>query len=612
LGNVRLTNDYLGSSGYISNYTLNTGKPYTDPTLTECSTSRGRQNEPSVAVDPRGTSVIVGSSNDYCGVYNDGSDSHGAPIASGPIWLGYYRSQDSGRTFQSSLVPGYPGDVSPYAALSQARTSSAGDPVLAWDAQGRLFEGSESSGDPAGTKKTFGDVFVATFENPNGSAGSPANDGKQFKRSVVVSHGSSAPNLNGVFNDKTAIEADRAPASPCQGNVYFAYSRFTNRGSNIYLSRSTDHGVTFSQPMLLTQQLNSVQHPEIAVTSNGHVYVTLVADVRQGNGFAQAVAYTKSTDCGQTFGPAQVLTTFEGYAAQDVSGAQPAPKQSGADDPLSADTAAPTGGTARDCGDFSAHCQSNYTFFRHVTSPRSTADQYAAPTDESIYVAYDASIPGTEVPTGTTYGSIQPGTGSQQGVYFTRLDGRTGTHTTPMLVDSTDFTSGTGHQLFPDVSADGGVLHLLWWDTRNDSCYSCARPVGNCANGSVVPALDVFATTSSDGGANFATSTRVTGVTSAPNYEQFSGRTVPFAGDYVWITSLGSFSYGTWTDYRDTVVGSDQREGATDTYDADTGADTGADVLQCRAFDSASQTFSGDTCPRAGGLDQNIYGDGTP
>lgn len=607
LGNVRLSNDYPGSTGYVSNYTLNTGVPYTDPTLTECSRARGRQNEPSVAVDPRNTGVIVGSSNDYCGVYNDGVDAHGAPIPSGPIWLGYYRSQDSGRSFQSSLVPGYPGDTSPYAAYSQARTSSAGDPVLAWDAQGRLFEGSESSGDPAGTKKTFGDVFVATFENPGGPGGAPANDGKQFKRSVIVSRGSSAPNLNGKFNDKTAIEVDRAPASTCQGNVYFAYSRFTNGGSNTYFSRSTDHGVTFSQPQLVTQSLNSVQDPEISVTSNGHVYVTLSADVRQGQQTAQAIAYAKSTDCGSTFGPAQILTTFEGYDAQDVNGAQPSPQQSQTDDPFSADTQT-RGSTSRDCGDFANHCQSNYTFFRHVTSPRSTADQYAPVGDESIYVVYDPSIPGTEVATGSTYGSIQPGTGSQEGIYFLRLNGQTGTHTTPRLVDPTDYAAHQGHQLFPDVSADGGVLHLLWWDTRKDTCYSPARPIGNCANRSVVPALDVYATTSSNRGDTFAASTRVTNVTSAPNYEQFGGRTVPFAGDYLWITSIGNFSYGTWTDYRDTVAGADQREGAGDTYDAD----SGADVLQCRTFDAGTNTYSGDTCPRSGGLDQNIYGDATP
>lgn len=45
---TRLTNDEAGS--YVSTYTLATGIPYTDAVLNECSTARGRQNEPSVAV----------------------------------------------------------------------------------------------------------------------------------------------------------------------------------------------------------------------------------------------------------------------------------------------------------------------------------------------------------------------------------------------------------------------------------------------------------------------------------------------------------------------------------------------------------------------------------
>jgi hypothetical protein len=57
------------NSGYVSDYTLVTGTPYTDDVLTACSQSRGRENEPAIAVDPRNTQVIVGSSNDYCGVF---------------------------------------------------------------------------------------------------------------------------------------------------------------------------------------------------------------------------------------------------------------------------------------------------------------------------------------------------------------------------------------------------------------------------------------------------------------------------------------------------------------------------------------------------------------
>ena len=45
---VRLTNDSTASGGYVSNYTAVTGKSYSDATLTECSRSRGRQNEPAV------------------------------------------------------------------------------------------------------------------------------------------------------------------------------------------------------------------------------------------------------------------------------------------------------------------------------------------------------------------------------------------------------------------------------------------------------------------------------------------------------------------------------------------------------------------------------------
>src|SRR5215510_3577701 len=320
---VRLSNDAPATSGYVSDYTLTTGTPYTDRTLTECSRSRGRENEPAVAVNPRNTQVIVGSSNDYCGVYNNGSDAFGAPIPSGPIWLGYYRSQDGGASFTSSLVPGYPDDTSPFGARAQIRTATAGDPVLAWDDEGRLFAGSESSDDPAGTKKTFGDEWVATYVNPDGPGGATVNDGKEFARSVIVARGSSAPNLLGKFQDKTAIEADRTN-SACRDNVYFANSRFTgNGGSNIYVYRSTDHGASFSHGMSLTTSANDVQDPDIAVTPNGHVYVTYDATLHQGNRTFEAILYNKSTDCGMTFSPAKMLTTFNRFTYVDQSAAKP-------------------------------------------------------------------------------------------------------------------------------------------------------------------------------------------------------------------------------------------------------------------------------------------------
>jgi hypothetical protein len=165
-------------------------------------------------------------------------------------------------------------------------------------------------------------------------------------------------------------------------------------------------------------------------------------------------------------------------------------------------------------------------------------------------------------------------------------------------------STAVGHQLFPDISADGGVLHVVWWDSRNDSAYSVARPIGNNAAGVTGPSLDVRAAHSTDRGDTWTGKARQTDTTSNGNYEQFSNRAVPFAGDYLWVTSYGNFAFGVWTDWRDIVAGADPREGSADDNDA-------ADVLQCRTF-SASTGWSGDTCPRNGGLDQNIYGKVTP
>ena len=102
---VSLTHDSASSGGYICAYNIAAGVPYADSVLNECSKAQRRQNEPSAAINPSNVNVILGSSNDYCGVYA-GSPELGPFVPSGPIWLGYYRSENGGATFTSSLVPG--------------------------------------------------------------------------------------------------------------------------------------------------------------------------------------------------------------------------------------------------------------------------------------------------------------------------------------------------------------------------------------------------------------------------------------------------------------------------------------------------------------------------
>ena len=227
-----------------------------------------------------------------------------------------------------------------------------------------------------------------------------------------------------------------------------------------------------------------------------------------------------------------------------------------------------------------------------------------------MYIVYDATKPGTEAPTGSTYHTTDPGVGGQAATFFVRYDGSNGTHAAPAVIDN----EARGHQVFPDISADGGILHAIWWDSRNDACYSVALPISNCADHTTTKSLDVYATTSNDRGATWTSpATKLTDVASNPNYEQFDNRQVPFAGDYLWVTSVGSFAFATWTDWRNTVQGTDPRETPED-EDATT-----ADVVQCRVTLTSTdkkgntiKSWSGDQCPHAGGLDQDIYGDKSP
>jgi hypothetical protein len=128
------------------------------------------------------------------------------------------------------------------------------------------------------------------------------------------------------------------------------------------------------------------------------------------------------------------------------------------------------------------------------------------------------------------------------------------------------------------------------------------RPLGNCADGTTTASLDAFGASGVASSLTWSGATRLSNASSNPNWEQFGGRTVPFGGDYIYISSVGAFSFGVWTDWRNVVAGVDPRE--EDDND-------GADVHQCRA-QNPDGTYGRDTCPWEGGLDQNIYGAVTP
>ena len=443
-------------------------------------------------------------------------------------------------------------------------------------------------------------VWVATYDQ----------DAAHYVRTVIV--GSGTPALNGRFNDKTAIEVDRGVSSRYRGNVYAAWSVFQGVGGNNSISfvRSTDHGATFSQPQKISTGSKNVQFADIAVTSNGTVYVAYRQFESNRGHQESSIQYVVSTDGGRSFSKPATATTFEPFDAADSAGdpaaAATAHDQAyeNADGPAS-EAGEESVGDSRDCGSGPLACQSGFVFFRHDSQPRITADPKA--TDQKVYLVYDATIPGTEQASQTTYNTADPaGTTlrvGQGGIYYASLSGLGATWTTPTLLAPTP----VGHQLFPDINADGGYLHAVWHDSRNDPAYNVQYPPGN--NGGMrdaggfaaaVRGLDTYATSSTTEGATWATAAKISTVTQMPNYEMFGDRRVPFHGDYNYVSSVGAFAYNVWTDTRQVVGGDDPRYVG----------GTGFDVLQCRP-QLPDGSFAPDQCPNAGGLDQDIYGRAT-
>jgi hypothetical protein len=547
-----------------------------------CGTNRRQQNEPSAAVDPLATSVVVAGSNDYCTV----------PGAGG-TWAGFYRSTDGGRSFTGSLVPGYPTDSSPEgqaSPLHRKGITNAGDPVQAWDNAGRLFYMGNAFNRSAPQNAS---VWVATYDQ----------DAARYLRTVIVASGTPAP--QGKFNDKTAIEADRGVSSRYTGNVYTAWSVFQgNAGNNeIMFSRSTDHGASFTQPMKLSAGVKDNQFADIAVTSNGTVYVAWRQFASSRGHERDAVVYVRSTDGGATFTKPAVAQYFEAYDAADSAGdpaaARAAREQAyqRADGP-DGEVSDQSVGDSRDCGVGPFACKSGFVFFRHDSQPRITADPKAS--EQNVYLVYDAIKPGSEQAATTTYNTAEPANGTlrvgQGAIYFSTLTGSG--WSAPTLLSPQE----RGHQFFPDINADGGVLHAVWHDSRNDRAYSVQFPPGDDgakrdAQGFATPTvgLDTYAASRPTSGT--WSETRLSSASQMPNYMMFGDRRVPFHGDYNYVSSVGSVAYNVWTDTRQVKSGNDPRY---------TGA-KGFQVLQCRA-PNGSGGFGPDTCPDAGGLDQDVFG----
>jgi hypothetical protein len=511
----------------------------TDATMTACSTGRRMQNEPTIAVDPHNTSVVTAGSNDYC-----------ATIVNGDVWAGYYRSTDGGSSWQDSLVPGYPADTSAGGTASPAHGScgAAGDPSQSFDNDGRLFYSfiCFNRGKPVN-----GGIYVARY----------TDDGATYDRTVLVKKG--APSAifegSGLFQDKDNIAVDQT-AGPHSGNVYVAWSQYSGKAGNnvVLLSRSTDHGLTFSQPVRVAHALGTASFADVAVGPDGAVYVTFI-DYPSTSNASTEIRLAKSTDGGASFGPPVDVASIVQFDSSQFAGIP-----------------------ASDCGDGPFACPTGFTFSRFFSSSAVTADA------SGVHVVWAA----------------RTAEGGQSKVFVRNSPDGVSWPTPAATIDAV----GTGHQWFPDIASSGGTISVVFYDSRADPAYSPSRPPGNTAAGvNSGDVVNTYVAQSTNGGVSWS-ETQVSSAGSNFGWETHGSRRDGFWGDYLYISSVAGTVQAAWTDSRDLVPGTDPRETGADD-DAD-----GFDVFQPCTYvpndinaPSYSSPLTSDPCLSQGGLDQNIY-----
>jgi hypothetical protein len=539
--NVRVTVDT--ASTYVSADVMGGTGTYTDATLQRCGVDQRMQNEPTVAIDPRNTAVRTSGSNDYCTVPTNGD-----------AWAGFYRSTNGGATWTDSLLPGYlldsspQGRVSPVHQMALGGAIAAGDPVQSWDGNGNLFfmgnnfNRGVSNGSSARFRDNTGDVWVATY-----AASDPANtltDGSRYVRTVILARNTFG---QGHFNDKTAIGVD-----PSNGYVFAAWSQFHSVGCNeIDVSRSIDHGATFSAPLKVSGSLCGNQGPNFAFGPSGQVYLAWQAQnggsKARGTKNAIGFAFASSTDAGAAFSPAGIALTFTPFISDTFSG-----------------------NGARECGDVPLNCPTGFTFPRFdLAYPTITT------VGSTIFVAFTVALPSGQ-------GQIQ----------LTKSGDGGASWSAPTPIDA----QAAGHQFFPWITSANGVLYAVYYDSRLDTSYAPTRPPCNNASGQTSACLAVWSSTSTDGGGTW-THDEVTNTLTNPNLEQFGGRLVPFFGDYIEVAAAGSSVEAAWTDQRNAVLGTEVAGSDNDGADVAGSPETGG-----------SCTSSFNACFDAtGGLNQNIY-----
>jgi len=113
----------------------------------------------------------------------------------------------------------------------------------------------------------------------------------------------------------------------------------------------------------------------------------------------------------------------------------------------------------------------------------------------------------------------------------------------------------TGQHFFSSIAASGGVISIIWYDSRN----------GQLSSGYITN-LDVYYAESTNAGATFSANIRVTSTSFNPNNVERAdgGDTEIFMGDYIQVAASPGTAHAVWADNRNACDNIVQPFGCTD------------------------------------------------
>lgn len=461
--------------------------------------AKNRQsNETTVAISPANPNIVAVGANDYRMV----------PVF-GDAWWGLYVSGDGGATWFNTMVPGFPSDTSSAGLASPLKgLDGAGDPTVRFDAAGNLYAAGISFNRDFDQQDLSNDtvVFVAKYNHTPGSPGGTSTPSSAanppnftYAFTTIVDRGAvgfAVPagdpfGFAGKFDDKNWLAVDTNPSSPCFGNIYYTFTKFTGLAGAfpIVFSRSTDGGASFSEPRPVSQKGEegtvATQGSNIAVAPNGTVYVSYRTFRTPSD--PTRVQVVRSDDCGKHFGKPVTAATFT-----------PMPRQAA--------------GLA----------------FRTPTESWIAVDDTNS---NVVYVAFMALA----------------GTPANADVFVARsMNG--GLTWDPRTKVNDDTTSK--HQFWPTIAVSNGDLHVGWYDFR-DSLTPGSPPATN----DVLNVYYASSNTTGVTYPAFSHNVKVTDVGHQPNCRMFGGGTVAFHGDYIELAArfdgTNDIVHLAWADNRD-------------------------------------------------------------